>query len=214
MKSPAPKSIHIVLADDHELVRTGIKGLLAKIDGVDVIAEAQDGRELVDLLAAVKPDLVVTDIEMPGIDGLAAIAEIHGTYPDVKILVLSMHENIDIVKRAIANGASGYLLKTAPSFELEQAVLSVLETGRYFSPSITSQLLQPAEPAPEDHLTQRQLEILVLLAQGMSSKEIGFKLGLSPKTIDVHRAHIMERLGVGDIANLTRYAVRKGLVSP
>ena len=145
MLAPATtRSIRVVLADDHELVRTGIKGLLTQIEGVEVIAEARDGEELVALLAEVKPDLVVTDIAMPGMDGIAAIAEIHSRYPEVRILVLSMHDKVDVVKRAIANGARGYLMKDAPPFELEQAVLAIMKTGGYFSPSITQHLLQPS----------------------------------------------------------------------
>lgn len=208
------KSIRIVLADDHELVRSGIKGLLMKIEGVEVIAEARDGEELVALIAGDKPDLVMTDITMPGMDGITAIAEIHSKYPEVKVLVLSMHDKVDFVKRAIAGGACGYLMKNAPPFELEQAVRSVMATGSYFSPSITQHLLQPSEPTAEDELTHRQIEILKLIAQGRASKEIAFELGLSSKTVDVHRARIMDRLSLNDVASLTRYAVRKGLIKP
>ena len=214
MQSPPPKPIRIVLADDHELVRTGIKGLLTRIEGVEVIAEAHDGAELVALLAGMQPDLVVTDIAMPGMDGFAAIEAIHSQYPDVKILVLSMHEEADFVRRAVARGACGYLMKDAPPFELELAVRSITNSGSYFSPAITHQLLQPSEPTPHDLLTDRQLEILKMITQGRSSKEIGFELGLSSKTVDVHRARIMERLGLNDIASLTRYAMRKGLINP
>jgi DNA-binding NarL/FixJ family response regulator len=208
------KPIRIVLADDHDLVRSGIKALLTMIDGVEVIAEVRDGRELVDLLADVKPDLVMTDISMPGMDGITAIAEIHDRYPDVKVLVLSMYDTVDFVKRAMANGACGYLLKDASPFELEQALRSVMTMGSYFSPAIAQRLLQPSEPTADDELTQRQIEILKLIAQGRASKEIAFELGLSSKTVDVHRARIMDRLRLNDIASLTLYAVRKGLIKP
>jgi DNA-binding NarL/FixJ family response regulator len=213
VNSSASKSIRVVIADDHELVRSGIRGLLTKIEGVEVIAEASDGDELLTLLAGLTPDLVMTDISMPGMDGLAAIAAIHTRYPEVKILVLSMHDKVEVVRHAVANGAGGYLMKDAPPFELEQAVRSMMQTGRYFSPSITQQMLQPSAPTPYDQLTNRQVEILKMIAQGLASKEIGFQLGLSPKTIDVHRAHIMERLGLNDVASLTRYAVRNGLIT-
>ena len=208
------RSVQIVLADDHELVRSGIKALLTKIEGVEVIAEAQDGEELVTLIDGVKPDLIMTDISMPKMDGIAAIAEIHSRYPELKILVLSMDDKVDVIKRAIANGACGYLMKNALSFELEQAVRGVMATGSYFSPSITRQLLQPSEPTAEDELTHRQIEIVKLIAQGLASKEIAFELGLSSKTVDVHRARIMERLSLKDVASLTIYAVRKGLIKP
>ena len=208
----APLPIQVVLADDHDLVRSGIKALLSTVEGVQVIAEARNGNELVQLLESVKPDVVMTDISMPGMDGITAIAEIHSRFPDVKVLVLSMYDTVDFVKRAVANGACGYLMKDAPPFELEQALRSVMATGSYFSPAIAQRLLQPSEPTVDDELTHRQVEILTLIAQGKSAKEIAFELGLSPKTVDVHRARIMERLKLNDIASLTRYAVRKGLI--
>jgi len=212
--SPIPQHVRLVLADDHELVRSGIKSLLSMVDGVEVIAEASDGSELIQLVDSLAPDLVMTDISMPGMDGITAIAEIHKRHPEVKLLVLSMYDTVDFVKRAVANGACGYLMKDAPPFELEQAVRSVMATGSYYSPVIAQRLLQPSEPSADDELTPRQLEILKLIAQGRASKEIAFELGLSPKTVDVHRARIMDRLQLKDIASLTLYAVRKGLVKP
>ncbi len=206
--------IRVVLADDHDLVRSGINALLSMIDGVEVIAEARDGRELVTLVESLQPDVVMTDISMPGMDGIAAIAEIHGKWPQVRLLVLSMYDTVDFVKRAVSNGACGYLMKDAPPFELEQALRSVMATGSYFSPTIAQRLLQPSEPTADDELTERQVEILRLIAQGKASKEIAYDLGLSPKTVDVHRARIMERLQINDIASLTLYAVRKGLIKP
>ncbi len=206
--------IRVVLADDHDLVRSGIKALLGMIKGVDVIAEARDGRELVTLVESLQPDVVMTDISMPGMDGIAAITEIHSRFPGVRLLVLSMYDTVDFVKRAVASGACGYLMKDAPPFELEQALRSVMATGSYFSPTIAQRLLQPSEPTVDDELTHRQVEILRLIAQGKASKEIAYDLGLSPKTVDVHRARIMERLQINDIASLTRYAVRKGLIKP
>ena len=203
-----------MLADDHDLVRSGIKALLTMIDGVEVIAEARDGRELLTLLGGVTPDLVMTDISMPGMDGITAIAEIHDRYPEVKVLVLSMYDTADFVKRAMASGACGYLLKDASPFELEQALRSVMAMGSYFSPAIAQRLMQPSEPTADDELTQRQIEILKLIAKGRASKEIAFELGLSSKTVDVHRARIMDRLRLNDIASLTLYAVRKGLIKP
>lgn len=208
----SPLPIQVVLADDHDLVRSGIKALLSTVEGVQVIAEARNGNELLQLLESVKPDVVMTDISMPGMDGITAIAEMHARFPDVKVIVLSMYDTVDFVKRAVANGACGYLMKDAPPFELEQALRSVMATGSYFSAAVAQRLLQPSEPTVDDELTTRQVEILTLIAQGKSAKEIAFELGLSPKTVDVHRARIMERLRLNDIASLTRYAVRKGLV--
>ena len=209
-----PSPIRIVLADDHDLVRSGIKALLSMIDDVEVIAEARDGLELIQLVDDLEPDVVMTDISMPRMDGIAAISQIHASHPEMRVLVLSMYDTVDFVKRAVASGACGYLMKDAPPFELEQAVRSVMATGSYFSPAIAQRLLQPSEPTIDDELTQRQIEILKLIAQGRASKEIAFELGLSPKTVDVHRARIMERLRLNDIASLTLYAVRKGLIKP
>jgi DNA-binding NarL/FixJ family response regulator len=205
-------TVRVVLADDHDLVRSGIKALLSMVEGVEVIAEARNGQELVALVESLKPDIVMTDISMPVMDGITAIAEIHKKDPTVRMLVLSLYDTVDFVKRAVTHGACGYLMKDAPPFELEQAVRSVMASGSYFSPAIAQRLLQPSEPSADDELTERQVEILKLIAQGRASKEIAFQLGLSPKTVDVHRARIMERLRLNDIASLTRYAVRKGLV--
>jgi DNA-binding NarL/FixJ family response regulator len=206
--------VRIVLADDHDLVRSGIKALLSMVEGVEVIAEARNGQELITLVDTLMPDVVMTDISMPVMDGITAIAQIHAKHPQVRLLVLSMYDTVDFVKRAVANGACGYLMKDAPPFELEQSVRSVMATGSYFSPSIAQRLLQPSEPTVDDELTHRQVEILRLIAQGRASKEIAYELGLSPKTVDVHRARIMERLHINDIASLTLYAVRKGLIKP
>ncbi|MDF2465085.1 MAG: putative response regulator, NarL [Ramlibacter sp.] len=208
------RPIRVILADDHDLVRSGIKALLTMIDGVHVVAEARDGAELITLVDDLLPDVVMTDISMPGMDGITAIAQIHSKHPEVRLLVLSMYDTVDFVKRAVANGACGYLMKDSPPFELEQAMRSVMATGSYFSPAIAQRLLQPSEPTADDELTHRQVEILKLIAQGRASKEIAYELGLSPKTVDVHRARIMERLRLNDIASLTLYAVRKGLVKP
>jgi DNA-binding NarL/FixJ family response regulator len=215
MNPKAPiQPLRIVLVDDHDLVRSGIKALLTMIEGVEVVAEARDGGELLALLDGVTPDIVMTDISMPGMDGITAIGRIHDRFPALKVLVLSMYDTVDFVKRAIASGACGYLMKDATPLELEQALRSVMTVGSYFSPAIAQRLMQPSEPTVYDELTQRQIEILRLIAQGRASKEIAYELGLSSKTVDVHRARIMDRLHLNDIASLTLYAVRKGLIKP
>ena len=212
MKHAPVPAIRVVLADDHDLVRAGIKALLGMVSDIQVIADARDGAELLAQVDALVPDVVMTDISMPGMDGIAAIAEIHRRHPDVRLLALSMHESLDMVKRAIAAGASGYVMKDAPASELGQSVRSVMASGTYFSSAIARRLLDPQVPPDNDDLTERQIQVLKLIAQGKASKEIALELGLSPKTVDVHRARIMERLRLNDIASLTRYAVRKGLV--
>jgi DNA-binding NarL/FixJ family response regulator len=212
MSGPVPQAVRVVLADDHDLVRKGIKALLERIPGVEVIGEARSGDELLALLQKVTPDVVVTDISMPGTDGITAIAHIHAEQPEMPILVLSMYDTPEVVKRAVASGARGYLIKNAAMEELEQAVGNLVAHGSYFSGEVARLLLQKSDAGPTELLTARQLEILVMLARGRSSKEIAFLLGLSSKTVDVHRARIMERLGVTELAALTRYAVRNGLV--
>ena len=176
----------MVLADDHDLVRSGIKALLSTVEGVQVIAEARNGNELLQLLESVKPDVVMTDISMPGMDGITAIAEIHTRFPDVKVIVLSMYDTVDFVKRAVANGACGYLMKDAPPFELEQALRSVMATGSYFSAAVAQRLLQPSEPTVDDELTTRQVEILTLIAQGQVGQ--GDRLRARPEPEDGGRA--------------------------
>jgi DNA-binding NarL/FixJ family response regulator len=210
--SNAAPAVRVILADDHDLIRSAIKGLLLQIDGVQVVAEARDGHQLVEACARLAPDIVLTDIAMPGMDGIAAMEIIHAAQPKVHLVVLSMHGEMDFVRRAVAGGASGYLMKDASAFELEQAVRTVVATGSYFSQVITQRLLQPPARRVEDDLTQRQIEVLKLVAQGKASKEIAFMLGLSSKTVDVHRARIMERLQLPDVAKLTMYALRNGLI--
>jgi DNA-binding NarL/FixJ family response regulator len=209
---PPPPDISIVLADDHPLVRAGIRSILSSIAGVRILAEAGDGRELLECLERVTPDVVITDISMPGMDGLTAMAEIRCRYPEVRVVVLSMHDTPEQVRAAMAAGACAYLPKDASDFELGSALHSVMTTGSYVSATVMQQLMADKQPSASDQLTQRQLEILVMLAKGMSSKEIGHALGLSHKTVDVHRGRIMERLGVRDVASLVVYAVRKGLI--
>jgi two-component system, NarL family, nitrate/nitrite response regulator NarL len=206
------EEVHVLLADDHHLVRSGIRSLLHSIPDVRVIAEVADGRELLGVLESVRPDVVITDISMPGLDGLAAISEIRHHHPDVRVMVLSMYDDAEIVKKAIANGACAYLRKDANDFELAAALHSVMTTGAYISAAVARQLLEPGEPSLQELLTERQIEIVTLLAQGKSTKEIGFALGLSSKTVDVHRSRIMDRLGIHDVAGLTIFAIRKGLV--
>jgi DNA-binding NarL/FixJ family response regulator len=212
--TPAPLSSTIVLADDHDLVRSGISSLLSQIPGVTVVAQARDGNELIAAVERLQPDIVLTDISMPGMDGLIAVEKLHERFPQLRLVILSTHDTADFVKRAVAHGACGYLTKDASPFELEQAVRSVMTGGSYFGSVITRRLLEPTEPTANEELTARQIEILTLLAQGLASKEIAFQLGLSSKTVDVHRSRMMERLGLHDVSSLTRYAIRKKLIQP
>lgn len=213
MRRQAKAGIRVILADDHEVVRFGLRSLLESLEGVEVVAEASEGGELVQLADSLQPDLVFTDISMPGVSGIEAIQQISKLQPKVRCVVVSMADTADVVKRAAASGAAGYLMKNASLQEMRTAVDAVMSKGSYFSPEVAGLLLKPSTPGPADLLTERQVEILKLLAQGLSTKEIAYELKLSPKTVDVHRAHIMERLEITDVANLTRYAIRHGLVN-
>ena len=205
-------AVRIILADDHELVRSGISALLSLLPGVEVVGEARDGAELVGLLDLVSVDLVMSDIGMPGMDGLEAIARIQQAHPKVRTIVLSMDDSAEAARSAFAAGAIGYIVKQAATVELEAAINAVLAGRSYVSPSLAQQLLLPPVEGPQAQLTGRQVEILTCIARGLSSRAIGAQLGLSSKTVDAHRARIMDRLGIFDIAGLTRYAVRHRLV--
>ena len=203
-----------MLAVDHELVRAGLRLLFSQMEGVSVVGEASSGRLLLELVERVGPDLVVTDLSMPDGDGLMAVEATKRLRPQARVIVLSMYDTPDYVRRALRCGADAYVLKGAPPFELEHAVRAVAQGSSYFSPQVSRRLLEVSEPAPQDVLTQRQIEILVRLACGHSAKQIAFDLGLSSKTVDVHRAALMQRLQINDVAQLTLYAVRHGLVDP
>jgi DNA-binding NarL/FixJ family response regulator len=208
----APPRTTVVLADDHDLVRSGLKLLLEMVPGVTVISEARNGEELIAAVRLLSPDLVVTDISMPGTDGLTALATLRTLAHPPRVLVVSMHDSPDFIRRALQLGAAGYIMKDSSPVEFEHALHSVMAGHPYLSAAVSQRLVLATERSPEELLTDRQREILVLLARGQAAKEIAFALGLSPKTVDVHRARIMERLGINDLPGLTLYCVRHGLV--
>lgn len=215
------KPIRILLADDHILVRSGVKSLLLAMDAVEVVAEAGDGLEAVKLAAAERPDVVLMDIAMRGINGLEAAAQIGQHNPEIKVIILSMHDSAEYVDQALRAGVSGYVLKDAAPLELEFALQAVMRGETYLSPRVSSQVVQSlvdrtATPSAESDLallTPRQAEILKSIANGRTTKQIAFDLGLSIKTIETHRAQVMERLDIHDLAGLVRFAIRIGLVS-
>ena len=212
------KPMRLLLADDHTLVRAGIRALLNEIPGVTVVAEADTGDQAVALAKEHQPDVALLDITMPGMTGLQAAERILAALPQTRVLILSMHASDEYVTRALQLGVSGYLLKDAATFELQAALEAVSDGQAYLSPRVTSRLvdshLRPAAPAQAGpSLTPRQLEVLRLLALGFSVKEIAFQLKLSGKTVETYRAQIMERLDIHDLASLVRYAIRIGLIS-
>lgn len=212
----------VILADDHQLVRAGLRSLIEEYDGYEVVAEADDGLQAIDLAERHRPDLFVLDITMPRLNGIEALPRLKAASPDTHVLIVSMYEGSDFVMQALAAGASGYLLKDAAAVELTMALDALCAGRRYLSPAVSSAVIDRALAAPQattlplpladSPLTPRQVEILRLLASGRSMKEVAFDLGLSVKTVETHRAQIMERLDIHDLPRLVLYAVRQGLV--
>ena len=206
--------IRIILADDHTLVRAGLQSLLALMPGVTVVAEASNGREAVELAAQHRPDVVLMDINMPELNGLAAAERITREIQGVRVIIVSMFGNEQYVEQALRSGASGYLLKDADVRELELAITAVVRGDTYLSPAAARHATALAMRASTftEPLTTRQREILQLIAEGASTKDIAQRLELSVRTVETHRAQIMDRLEIRDIAGLVRYAIRTGLV--
>jgi DNA-binding NarL/FixJ family response regulator len=219
LNTPA-KTLRVLLADDHTLVRAGIRALLEKLPGVEVAGEASDGREVLDLIKAQQPDAVLMDISMPGLNGLQALARITRDFPQVRVIILSRHPNDEYVLQALKSGASGYLLKRAATAELQAALKSVVGGQIYLSQEIASRFLKkfPLQQiaratSPLDQLTSRQREILQMLAEGQTTKAIAVVLNVSDKTVEYHRAKLMAALKIFDLPGLVRFAMRTGLVS-
>jgi DNA-binding NarL/FixJ family response regulator len=210
---------HVLLADDHVLVRAGIRTLLEKIPNVKVVGEAASGREALEMVKTKSPNLVLMDIAMTDLNGLEALLRITKDFPGVKVMILSAHANEEYVIRALRSGAAGYMLKDAATAELELAVSSVREGKSYLSPSISrtaidSYLERMGDVvSPLEQLTSRQREILQLIGEGKNTKQIAFNLEISIKTVEAHRLQLMERLSIHDVAGLVRFAIRTGLVS-
>jgi len=209
----------ILLADDHTLVLAGIRALLQEIEGVEIVAEASNGLEAVALAKAKSPNLVVMDISMKDLNGIDAMAQILAERPATRVLILSMHTTEDFVRRALKAGASGYLVKDSAPLELRLAIEAVMRGEHYISSRVSRHLVsgiargEEAAESSLETLSPRQRQILQMIAEGRSTKEIAFALELSVKTVESHRAALMERLGIRDVAGLTLYAVRQRLVS-
>lgn len=212
-------SCTIVLADDHELVRAGIRSILGTFPGVTVMAETGDGKEALDLVRRLEPDVLLLDITLPGLNGLEATARIDKLGLSTRVLMLSMHAGPDYVARAIQAGAAGYLIKDSAVDELAIALESVLRGRQYFSQAIDQEVVNAFLSAGTgiskelSVLTPRQREILQLIAEGSSTREIAEKLHVSVKTVETHRAQLMSRLGIHDVPGLVRLAIRIGLIS-
>ena len=212
-------TLRVLLVDDHALVRAGMRSLLRDIADVEVVAEASDGAEALAIAERERPDVVLMDIAMKGMNGLEAAARLRERQPEAKIIILSMHTSEEYVLLALRAGAAAYLIKDSATSELELALKCVMRGDTYLSPAISRQVVdgyvqRVGVGAGPDPLTPRQRDVLKRIAEGRSTKEIAFDLNLSVKTVETHRAQIMERLGIRDVAGLVRYAMRTGLVPP
>ncbi len=211
--------IRILLADDHKLFRAGIRALLQTVADVEIIGQAADGREALRLVAAHRPDVVLMDIMMPGLNGLDAAVRIGRAFPRTRVLILSMNTDEDSVLKALRAGAVGYLVKTADPAELELAIRAAARGENFLSSAVSGHVLDAClkridrEQTSLERLPLRQREVLQLIAEGHTTKEIAAKLDISTKTAEAYRAELMKALEIHDIASLTRYAIRAGLVS-
>ncbi|MEM2126060.1 MAG: response regulator transcription factor [Candidatus Methanosuratincola sp.] len=221
------KPIRVILADDHKLVRGGLCALIRGIGGVEVVAEASDGREAIQLCETHQPDIVLMDIAMAGMNGLEATTRITKEFPQVRVIILSMHMSEEYVLQALRAGAAGYLLKDAGVSELELALTAVAQGETYLSPPVSKHVItdyvrrvglgknhdEILERPAIERLTLRQREILQLIAEGNSTQEIANILSISVKTVETHRMQLMERLDIHDVVGLVRFAIRVGLVT-
>jgi DNA-binding NarL/FixJ family response regulator len=209
--------MRVLLADDHTLVRAGIRSLLEAMDGVEVVAESGDGREALELIGKHRPDVALLDIGMPGLSGLEVAKRAADESPRTKIVILSMHADATYVTQALRAGVAGYLLKGAAVSELPLAFQAVARGETYLTPkvsrSVVEGFLRDTEPVPVEGLTARQREILQLIAEGHSTKEIARILEVSVKTVETHRTRLMDRLDIHDVPGLVRFAIRAGLVT-
>lgn len=212
--------ITVLVADDHTIVRKGICSLIDGKADIQVIGEAEDGRDAIEKAEALSPDVILMDITMPHLNGLEATRQIKKMFPQIKILALTMYTNEEYILQILQAGASGYVVKQAAPAELLSAIQAVYRGDSFLSPSISKTLIDeyikhtaPQNPIEQEKLTDREREVLQLIAEGYSNREIADKLNLSVKTIGVHRTNIMEKLEVHNVTDLVKYALRKGIIS-
>ena len=218
---PTPLKTRVLLADDHAVVRSGLRAVLDAEMDIEVVAEAVDGLEAVEKALACHVDLAILDVAMPRLTGLQATAELRRRRGDVRVLILSVHDNEQYFFEALRAGASGYVLKSAANRDLIDACRAAMRGESFLYPRAVTALIREylgqarrGEAAPEDPLTPRELQVVKLIAEGYSSDQIAEALVISRKTVDHHRANILGKLGMRNVAELTRYAIRRGLIEP
>jgi DNA-binding NarL/FixJ family response regulator len=210
--------IRVLIADDHAILRAGIRALLSPCDDIEVVGEAADGREAVSECRKLDPDLVLMDIAMPGLGGLEATLEIRKDCPRTKVLVLSQYDDREYVRRLLKAGVSGYVLKKAAGADLMAAIRAVYKGGLVLDPSVAREAMEPAEASPQgggdpyEALTDREKQVLKLVAEGHSNKEVADTLGISVKTAMSHREHVMEKLRLHNRTDLVKFALRQGVI--
>ena len=214
------KPTRVLLADDHSLIRIGVRTLVEQLGGMEGVGEASYGRMALEMIKKHSPDLVLMDIGMAGMNGLEATARVTKDFPGVKVIILSMHATEEYVWQALRAGACGYLLKDSGLSELELAINAVMKGEMYLTPTVNKKVVMDymerldTDQTPIERLTRRQREILQLIAEGNTVKEIAWELNLSAKTIETHRSQLMDRLDIHDVAGLVRYAMRMGIIEP
>lgn len=218
-KQVAVMTIQLVIADNHALVRAGFRSLVEDLPDIEVVGEADNGREALELVEKLRPQLVLMDIAMPEMNGLEATNRISHTFPDVRVIIVSMHANEEYVYQSLRSGAVGYLLKDSGTEELELAIRAIARGETYLSPAVSKYVVNDyvrrldEDKNPLDLITPRQREILQLIAEGKSTKEIADILYISTKTVETHRSQLMDRLDIHDVVGLVRYAIRIGFVT-
>ncbi len=218
MEGERVSRIRVLIVDDHAILREGVRSLLALQKDIEVVGEAVDGAAALRLVPELNPDVVLMDIAMPGMDGIEATRRIKQTSPQTKVLVLTQHDNKEYIFSVLQAGASGYVLKRAGGAEVVTAIRGVYEEGAFLPPRVAKEVMShyvrpPAVEQSGPHLTEREKQVLILVAEDKSNREIAEQLSLSVKTVMVHRANIMEKLGVHSRTELVKYALRQGLVS-
>ncbi|MDB6023061.1 MAG: LuxR family transcriptional regulator [Pedosphaera sp.] len=215
------KRITVLLVEDHQIVREGFKSLLKHEPDIEVVGEASSGRQAVQLTRKLRPEVIVMDIAMPLLNGLEAMRQIRKDFPDTKVVILSAHSDDAYVKQVIDLGAAGFLLKQSSSGNLPTAIREVEKGNKFFSPAITKRFNGRDENSPDgggdfkrknNRLSSREMEVLQLIAEGKPNKQVAAELGVSFKTVDKHRQHLMSKLNIHDVAGLTRYAIAEGII--
>lgn len=202
--------IRLLMADDHPLIREGFRSLLMKNERFEIVGVAENGKELVELAGALAPDIILSDINMPVLNGMAAIEQIGKLYPAIKCVILTMHEERAYVLQALKIGVQGYILKNIERYDLERAIISIFEGGKYFSPIVTN-ILAESVARPEQNaiaeLTPREIQVLELVAEGHSTKQVADKLGIGTRTVESHRVNMLKKMKVNNTAELVKKAI-------